>query len=117
MSGYAQAKASVDGYRAGFVIAGKGYDSDAFIETIKGSGGIPLIPPRGNRKASMAYDKAIHKEHNLVECLFQKLKQYRRVAIRYEQWAVNYMTMPNLACILIRFNEKTFPGYHGPSSG
>jgi transposase len=91
----------VDGFRADFVIADKGYDADTFVEIIQGIGATPVIPPRSNRKAPRVYDKDIYKERNLVERLFQKLKQYRRVATRYERLAVNYMTMLTLVSILI----------------
>jgi len=100
-SEHTQAEALIEGFDADFVLADKGYDSDAFVETIKASGAIPVIPPRSNRIAPRDYDKDIYKERNLVERLFQKLKQYRRVATRYERLALNYMTMLNLACTLI----------------
>lgn len=100
-SEHTQADALVDGFCAEWVIADKGYDSDAFVETIKASGGTPVIPPRNNRKTLRDYDKEIYKERNLVERLFQKLKQFRRVATRYERRAVNYMTMLSLASIVI----------------
>lgn len=102
-----RADALMEGFEAGFVIADlcpfgyKGYDSDAFVATLQASGATPVIPPRSNRKTPRAYDKHIYKERNLVERLFQKLKQYRRVATRYERLAVNYMTMLCLASILI----------------
>lgn len=101
VSEYTQADALVEGFEAGFVIADKGYDSDAFVATIKASGATPVIPPRSSRKTPRDYDKDIYKERNLVERLFQKLKQYRRVATRYERLALNYMTMLSLASILI----------------
>jgi len=101
VSEHTQAEALIEGFRAGFVLADKGYDSDAFVETIQGSGATPVIPPRSNRKTPRDYDKDIYKERNLVERLFQKLKEYRRVATRYERLAVNYMTMLNLVSILI----------------
>lgn len=100
-SEHTQAEALIDGFHAEFVIADKGYDSDAFVETIMGNGGIPVIPPRSNRKTPRDYDKDIYKERNLVERLFQKLRQFRRVATRYERLAINYMTMLSLACILV----------------
>ncbi|MDD5462799.1 MAG: transposase [Methylococcales bacterium] len=68
---------------------------------MKGYGGTPVIPPRSHRNISRDYDKDIYKERNLVERLFQKLKQYRRVATRYEPLALNYMTMLSLVSILI----------------
>lgn len=83
------------------MLADKGYDSDAFVAVIKGNGATAVIPPRSNRKTPRDYDKDIYKERNLVERLFQKLKEYRRVATRYERLALNYMTMLNLASTLI----------------
>lgn len=100
-SEHTQAEALIDGFRADFVLADKGYDSDAFVEAIQNSGATPVIPPKSNRKTPRDYDKDIYKERNLVERLFQKLKEYRRVATRYERLAVNYMTMLSLASILI----------------
>jgi transposase len=101
VSEHTQAEALIAGFRAGFVLADKGYDSDAFVETIKASGATPVIPPRSNRITPREYDKDIYKERNLVERLFQKLKEFRRVATRYERLAVNYMTMLSLVSILI----------------
>ena len=101
VSEHTQAEALIDGFSADFVLADKGYDSDAFVEVIKGSGATPVIPPRSNRITPRDYDKEIYKERNLVERLFQKLKEYRRVATRYERLALNYMTMLSLVCILI----------------
>jgi transposase len=100
-SEHTQAEALIEDFKADFVLADKGYDSDAFVATIKASGADPVIPPRSNRITPRNYDKDIDKERNLVERLFQKLKQYRRVATRYERLARNYMTMLNLACTLI----------------
>jgi transposase len=94
VSEHTQAGALVEGFRADFVLADKGYDSDAFVETIKASGATPVIPPRD-------YDKDVYKERNLVDRLFQKLKEYRRVATRYGRLAVNYMTMLSLVSMLI----------------
>jgi transposase len=107
VSEHTQAEALIEGFRADFVLADlcprgyKGYDSDAFVEAIKGNGATPVIPPRSNRITPRDYDKEIYKERNLVERLFQKLKEYRRVATRYERLVVNYMTMLSLASVLI----------------
>jgi transposase len=101
VSEHTQAEALIAGFGADFILADKGYDSDTFVEAIKGSGATPVIPPRSNRITPRHYDKEIYKERNLVERLFQKLKEYRRVATRYERLVVNYMTMLSLASVLI----------------
>jgi transposase len=71
------------------------------VETIVASDAAPVIPPRSNRITPRDYDKEIYKESNLVERLFQNMKEYRRVATRYERLALNHMTMLNLASTLI----------------
>jgi len=101
VSEHTQAEALIAGFRADFVLTDKGYHSDAFVAAIKGVRATPVIPPRSNRITPRDYDKEIYKERNLVERLFQKLKEYRRVATRYERLAVNYMTTLSLASVLI----------------
>ena len=72
-----------------YLLADKGYDSDEVIQKVLGSGAEPVIPPRSNRKEQRFYDKHIYKERNLVERLFLKLKNFRRVATRYERLGRN----------------------------
>ena len=54
-----------------------------------------------NRKNMRAYDKHLYKERNLVERFFQKIKNFRRVATRYERLARNYLAMLQLAATII----------------
>lgn len=101
VSEYGQANALIEGFEPAFVLADKGYDSDQFIDEIKKLGATPVIPPRRNRKELRHYDEELYKERNLVERLFQKLKQYRRIATRYERLGRNYLAMLHLACCMI----------------
>lgn len=91
----------IDGYNADYIVADKGYDSNAFVETIEASGAAAVIPPRSNRTAPRVYDKEIYKERNLVERFFQKIKNFRRIATRYERLARNYLSMLQLAATVI----------------
>jgi len=61
----------------------------------------PVIPPKSNRRAPHHYDKAFYKERNLIERFFNKLKQFRRVATRYDKLLVNYRGFVLLAAIAI----------------
>ena len=79
----------IEGFYANFDMADEGYDSEVFVSAINGSWASPVIPPKSNRKTLMEYDKNIYKERNLVERLFQKLKDYRRIATRYQRLAIN----------------------------
>ena len=100
-SEYGQANALIEGFEAAYVLADKGYDSDEFVQTITATGAQAVIPPRNHRNTLREYDREVYKERNLVERLFQKLKQFRRIATRYERLARNYQAMLYLAASLI----------------
>lgn len=64
------------------LIAGKGYDSDAFREAPIGRGITPCIPPRAKRRAAATYCKTVCKQRRRIENMFAKLKAWRRIAVR-----------------------------------
>src|SRR3989344_2475706 len=82
----------------GALIADKGYDSDEILIEITKKGGLPVIPPKSNRKNPIPHDRLIYQARHLVENLFCKLKQYRAIATRYEKLAKNYAGMVFMAC-------------------
>jgi putative transposase len=90
-----------DGFEPDAVIADKGYDADRLREAIRDSGAEAIIPPRSNRKAPCDYDKALYRERNLAERFFNKLKQFRRVATRYDKLLPNYKGFVQLAAVAI----------------
>ena len=100
-SEYGQANALIEGFNAGHVVADRGYDSNSFVETIERSGATSVIPPRRNRKNMRPYDKGIYKTRNLVERFFQKIKNFRRMATRYERLSRNDMAMLQLVATVI----------------
>jgi transposase len=89
------------GLPAAVVIADKGYDSDAVVGAIEGTGAEAVIPPRRNRKVPRAYDHERYKDRNLAERFWAKAKQFRRVATRYEKTARNFLAFVQLASIMI----------------
>ena len=91
----------IAGLSADYVIADKGYDSDTFVMSVKNVGAQAVIPPRSNRKELRDYDTELYKERNLVECYFQKLKHYRRIATRHERLGRNYFSMLLLVSTVI----------------
>ncbi len=99
-----QANALIAGFSAAYVIADKGYDADAFIDSIHAIDAVAVIPPRKNRIAPRDYDEYLYRERNLVERVFQKLKHYRRIATRYERLAVTYLAMLSLVATIIWLN-------------
>lgn len=83
------------------LIADRGYDSDEFREWLQARGTIPVIPGRKNRREPVVYDAYTYKERNAIERLFGRLKEYRRIATRYDKTAVMYKAFLTLAAILI----------------
>ena len=58
---------------------------------------MPVIPPKANRKAAIACDYRAYKDRNRVERMFNKLKQFRRIATRYDKTAVFFLGFLALA--------------------
>lgn len=96
-----QAVSLLEDQRADAVLADKGYDSQQIIDTIKEMGAEPVIPPRSLRKEQREYDRDLYKARGAVEIMFNRLKQFRRVACRYEKTASNFCSFVYLAGILI----------------
>jgi transposase len=96
-----QAKPLIAGFTYEYGIGDKGYDSDAIVDAMETSGAIAVIPPKCNRKEQRYYDKHIYKERHLIEVLFNKLKQHRRIATRYDKTAACYLGFVYLAAALL----------------
>ena len=96
-----QAPALVAGLSSAQVIADKGYDSDAFIQSLARAGAQAVIPARRARRQARAYDRYAYRERHLIECFFNRLKQFRRIATRYEKLARNFRSMLNIAMAYI----------------
>ena len=79
----------------------KAYDSNAIRSKLEAKGIEAVIPPKSNRLDSIVYDKQRYKERNKVERLFNKIKQFRRIATRYEKLKTNFLAFVTLALIVI----------------
>lgn len=86
------------------LLADKGYDSDALVQTLDERGITPVIPSKANRLAPRKTDFALYRERNLVERFFCKLKQYRAIATRYDKLANTFLAAVALVCILFWLN-------------
>lgn len=96
-----QAEALLEDQSGRYVIADKGYDSSALVEQINGKDMVAVIPPRSNRKTPRAYDKHLYKERNVIERTFNKLKNLRRIATRFERTKINFMALLHVASIML----------------
>ena len=82
-------------------LADKAYDSDTFLDWLKERGIMAVIPPKANRTEQRYCDWWRYKERHVVECMFGKLKYFRRIAMRYEKTAINFIGMLAFAATLL----------------
>ena len=90
--------AEVDGCR--YVLADKGYDPDKLRNSIRGKGAKPVIPGRKSRERKVRFDKKRYKFRWMVEAVLCRLKDFRRVATRYDKLSRNYLSAINIATIV-----------------
>lgn len=81
------------------LIADKGYDADRIREEIEEKGGVAVIPARRSRKAPVPIDGYIYALRNRVERCFNKLKNSRRLATRYDKTADSYLGFIHIAAV------------------
>ena len=86
--------------RARYVLADKGYDADALRRSLRQVGAVPVIPGRRSRKRAIRYDRDRYKGRHLIENAFCRLKDFRRVATRYDKLAANFLSGVALATAL-----------------
>ena len=96
-----QAEVLIDGIRFEILLADKGYCSEKLMNHVEEKGAKYCVPPKKNSKQPWDYDKVIYKERNAVERFFSFLKQFRRIATRYEKTAQNYLSMVYFASSII----------------
>ena len=83
------------------VVADKAYDADPLIATITATGACAVIPPRNHRRQCREYDVHQYKHRNLIERYFCRLKQFRRIATRYDKLASRFSSFIALVAAFI----------------
>jgi transposase len=87
----------IDGIEIGALIADKGFDNDALRQELDVRGATAVIPPKSNRARQIACDFAMYRWRHLVENFFCDLKQFRRIATRYDKTDLSFSAMIYLA--------------------
>jgi len=94
--------------RGDILLADRAYDSNALRETLAARGARANVRAMPQRLNPPAFSKRLYRKRNLVERFFNKLKQFRAVATRYDNRDDNYLACVKLASVRIwmRFNES-----------
>ena len=81
------------------VVADMGYDSDPHRRMLEGNNNVPVIPGRKNRKIPIIYDKQIYKLRRRIEIFFGKIKENRRLAVRYDKLDTSFLAFIAIAIL------------------
>jgi transposase len=82
-------------------LADKGYDGDTIREELLIHGIRPVIPPKANRKDPPFCDYRAYRDRNRIERMFNRLKQFRRIATRYDKTRKSFEAFLALAAAKI----------------
>jgi len=96
-----QADRLIEDLPAEVVMADAAYDSDHLRQAIARKRAVAVIPNNPSRTRKYPIDKHLYAQRHLVECCFSKLKQFRRVATRYEKTARNYLAVVTIAATVL----------------
>jgi transposase len=83
------------------LIADKGYDANALREAVRERKAWANIPPKANRRDPLCFSKHLYKARNLVERFFNRIKQFRRIATRYDKLAENFLAAVKIAAVRV----------------
>ena len=86
---------------ADWLIADRGYDADWFRDALKDKEIKPCIPGRKKRKSPVKYDKRRYKRRNRIEIMFGRLKDWRRIATRYDRCPKVFLSAVALAATVL----------------
>lgn len=103
-SDYVQARGLVKGFRPKAVLADKGYDAGWLVRELKAQGVEDIvIPSLSTRKLQRVINRELYKQRNKIERYFNRLKNWRRVATRFDKLAGNFASLVYLAATIINF--------------
>ena len=94
----------IEGITDCYIVEDKGYDSDEHRDYIRSSNNIPVIPGRKNRKESVTYNKKIYKLRRNIEIFFGRIKENKRLAMRYDKDDITFLSFFAIASLKIFLN-------------
>lgn len=91
----------VEGFAPSLCLADAAYDSDALRARLIDCGAMPVIPNNPTRKRKHPFDRSAYRQRNVIERTFSRLKDWRRVATRYDKLAANFLATVMIAATVI----------------
>ena len=88
-----------EGITHDILIADRGYDTNAIVESALQKDVIVVIPPKKNRKEQRRYDKELYRLRHRVENAFEVLKRWRGIATPYAKHTTSYLAAVQIACV------------------
>ena len=98
---YTQAHSLIADIAAEYLLADRGYDTNAVVAEAEALGMEPVIPPRSHRKEPRYYHRVLYKLRHLVENSFLDFKQWRAVATRYAKNEASFLAMCQIRALAI----------------
>jgi len=96
-----QAGRLVAGTSSSAVIADRGYDSAAVVAAVEATGAEAVIPTQKTRRVQRPYDRSLYRGRGVGENFWARVKQYRRVATRYDKTDESFLGFVHLASIMV----------------
>ena len=87
--------------QAQYLIADRGYDTDAIVAEAVAQGMEPVIPPRSHRREARYYDRDLYRLRHLIENAFLHFKQWRGVATRYAKSAASFLAICQIRALAL----------------
>lgn len=99
-----EASRLIEGLSAEYLLADKGYDTNAILDQAQKQGIEPVIPPKKYRTKQRKYDEELYKLRHLVENAFLHLKRWRGIATRYAKNSCSFLAAIHIRCIALWAN-------------
>ena len=93
--------ALIEGKTFGAFLGDKAFDNDRLRAVLQARDAKAVIPPRRNRVIPIAHDREMYKWRHLIENFFAKIKEFRRIATRYDKTDTSYSAMIYLASTVL----------------
>ena len=99
-----QAAELLKGLPGEYLLADRGYDTNALLQLAASQGMTPFIPPRKHRRHQRAYDRYLYRLRHLVENTVLHLKRWRGIATRYAKRVSSFLAAAHIRCLALWLN-------------